>query len=47
MESDLEWVRGAAAGFHEYSFRGERAGESKPVGVTIDIPGGFADAPLP
>jgi len=46
VEGNLGWVRGAAAGFHEYAYRGEKAGESVPVGATIEV-SGFADMPLP
>ncbi|HUS81019.1 MAG TPA: DUF4838 domain-containing protein, partial [Armatimonadota bacterium] len=37
VQGNLEWVRRAAAGFHEYDFNGERAGESVPVEETIEV----------
>lgn len=47
VQSHLEWVRGAAAGFHEYDYRGMPAGESVPVEVSIEVPGGFSRPTLP
>jgi len=37
LEAELEWVRGAAAGFLEYGFRGERNNESQPLEETIEV----------
>ena len=47
VQSHLEWVRGAAAGFHEYDYRGVPAGESVPVEISIEVPGGFSRPTLP
>jgi hypothetical protein len=47
IEQDLEWVRRAAAGFHEYDYRGEVAGEGTPLKVTIDVSRGFPRVELP
>ncbi len=46
MAENLEWVREAAAGFHEYGFNGAKAGESVPVEETIEVLG-FGDVTVP
>ncbi|MGC9319183.1 MAG: DUF4838 domain-containing protein, partial [Armatimonadota bacterium] len=46
IETDLEWVRAAAAGFHEYGFRGVPNGESQPLDETIEV-FAFPDVSLP
>ncbi len=43
VETNLKWVRAAAAGFLEYGFRGERNNESKPLEATIEV---FAFEPV-
>lgn len=41
IEGDLDRVRGASAGFHEYAMEGIPSGEGAPIEVTIDVSGGF------
>jgi len=46
IEGDLEWVRAAAAGFHEYEFKGAANGEGEPLGQPIEV-FEFPDVSLP
>lgn len=46
VESDLEWVRGASAGFQEYDFGGEPSDDGVPLDATIEV-GAFPAVTLP